>query len=99
MHRGLRTLVQGALPSRIAAANAVAQCQHGGVVAALLQGGGQSSSKGFRLLGILSSVESLARAQQQSSIERHSRWQPSFLVSLVTLSFGVRRVSLIGQQC
>jgi hypothetical protein len=66
MHRGLRTLVQGALPSRMAAANAVAQCQHGGVVAALLQGGGQSSSKGFRLLGILSSVESLARAQQQS---------------------------------
>jgi hypothetical protein len=35
------------------------------VVAALPQAGGQSSSEGFRLLGILSSVESLARAQQQ----------------------------------
>jgi hypothetical protein len=35
------------------------------VVAALPQVGGQSSSEGFRLLGILSSVESLARAQQQ----------------------------------
>jgi hypothetical protein len=64
MRRGQRNLVQGASPSRMAAANAVAQCRHGGVVAALPQGGGQSSLEGFRLLGILSSVESLARVQQ-----------------------------------